>query len=146
MGCQIGVRSTIQLNYWYKYLTIYSFCIYVLKGHTSTIRCLKVLHNRPIAVTGSRDRTLRVWDIRRGRLLRVLEGHEQSVRSLDVYGNKVVSGSYDSTCRLWNIDTGECIHILRGHYNQIYSVAYDGVRIVSGGMDTTVRVWDAESG
>ncbi|KAI0347855.1 WD40 repeat-like protein [Trametopsis cervina] len=122
------------------------FCIYVLKGHTSTIRCLKVLHNRPIAVTGSRDRTLRIWDIQRGRLLRVLEGHEQSVRSLDVCGNKVVSGSYDSTCRLWNIDTGECIHVLRGHFHQIYTVAFDGVRIVSGGMDTTVRVWDAETG
>ncbi|KAI0706141.1 WD40-repeat-containing domain protein [Cytidiella melzeri] len=122
------------------------FCIYVLKGHTSTIRCLKVLHNRPIAVTGSRDRTLRVWDIQRGRLLRVLEGHEQSVRSLDVCGSKVVSGSYDSTCRLWDIDTGDCIHILRGHFHQIYTVAFDGVRIVSGGMDTTVRVWDAETG
>ncbi|EKM61638.1 uncharacterized protein PHACADRAFT_248359 [Phanerochaete carnosa HHB-10118-sp] len=122
------------------------FCIYALKGHTSTIRCLKVLHGRPIAVTGSRDRTLRVWDIQHGKCLRVLEGHEDSVRSIDVCGNKVASGSYDFTCRLWNIDTGECLHIMRGHHHQIYSVAFDGVRIASGGMDTTVRVWDAETG
>lgn len=122
------------------------FCIYALSGHQSTIRCLKVLHGRPIAVTGSRDRTVRIWDVQRGKMLRVLEGHDQSVRCIDVCGNICVSGSYDATCRVWNVDTGECLHVLRGHYHQIYTVAFDGVRIASGGLDTTVRVWDAETG
>ncbi|KAI0638605.1 WD40 repeat-like protein [Trametes polyzona] len=122
------------------------YCIYTLRGHTSTIRCLKVLHGRPLAVSGSRDRTVRVWDVQRGRLLRVLEGHTQSVRCLDVCGNKVVSGSYDCTCRVWDVDTGACLHVLRGHFHQIYTVAFDGVRIASGGLDTTVRVWDAATG
>jgi hypothetical protein len=72
----------------------------VLSGHTSTIRCIRVLHNRPIAVSGSRDGTVRVWDIQRGRALRVLQGHQHSVRCLDVCGNKIVSGSYDTTCRV----------------------------------------------
>ncbi|KAH7890915.1 WD40 repeat-like protein [Phlebopus sp. FC_14] len=121
-------------------------CIYVLRGHTSTIRCIRVLHNRPIAVTGSRDATLRVWNIQEGRMLRLLRGHEQSVRCLDVCGNRVVSGSYDGTCRIWNVDTGACLHVLRGHEQQIYSVAFDGDRIASGGIDTTVRVWDANTG
>ena len=76
------------------------YCIYVLEGHTSTIRCLRVLHNRPIAISGSRDTTLRVWDVQRGKLLRTLTGHDESVRCLDVCGNQVVSGSYDATCRV----------------------------------------------
>lgn len=76
------------------------YCIYVLDGHTSTIRCLRVLHNRPIAISGSRDATLRVWDVQRGKLLRTLTGHEESVRCLDVCGNQLVSGSYDATCRV----------------------------------------------
>ena len=80
-------------------------CIYVLRGHTSTIRCMRVLHNRPIAVSGSRDTTLRVWDVQRGRLLRTLTGHDESVRCLDVCGNQAVSGSYDCTCRV------RCVHI-----------------------------------
>ncbi|PCH39136.1 WD40 repeat-like protein [Wolfiporia cocos MD-104 SS10] len=122
------------------------WCIYTLRGHTSTIRCLKVVHGRPIAITGSRDRTLRVWDIQRGRPLRVLEGHEESVRCLDVYGSHAVSGSYDHTCRLWDVDTGECLHVLRGHFDQVYCVAYDGARVVSGGLDTTVRIWDPHTG
>jgi F-box and WD-40 domain protein CDC4 len=120
--------------------------LYVLRGHTSTVRCLKVIHNRPVAISGSRDGTLRVWDVQRGRMLRVLSGHAGSVRSLDVCGNKVVSGSYDCTCRLWDVDTGECLQVFRGHFNQIYAVAFDGKIIASGGLDTTVRVWDALTG
>jgi len=75
-------------------LMLYSrrYCIYALAGHTSTIRCIKVLHNRPVAVSGSRDSTVRVWDIQHGRQLRVLAGHTDSVRALDVCGNKLVSG------------------------------------------------------
>jgi F-box and WD-40 domain protein CDC4 len=99
-------------------------------------------------------------------MLRVLHGHQESVRCLDVCGNKVVSGSYDTTLRvsflylsveikyadrivlakLWNVDTGECLHVMRGHFHQIYSVAFDGVHIASGGLDTTVRVWNAKTG
>jgi WD40 repeat protein len=77
-----------------------SHCIYILRGHIATIRCARVLHNRPIAVTGSRDTTVRVWDIQKGRMLRILQGHSNSVRCLDVCGNKVVSGSYDASCRV----------------------------------------------
>ena len=147
-----------------------SLTLYVLRGHTSTVRCLRVLHNRPIAVSGSRDGTLRVWDVQRGWMLRILSGHAGSVRSLDVCGNLVVSGSYDGTCRvcrrtylplilavrvflvalisgqLWDVDTGECLQVFRGHFNQIYAVAFDGKIIASGGLDTTVRVWDALTG
>lgn len=140
-----------------------SLTLYVLRGHTSTVRCLKVIHNRPIAISGSRDGTLRVWDVQRGRMLRVLSGHAGSVRSLDVCGNQAVSGSYDGTCRvcrtvdlhhilalisgqLWDMDTGECLQVFRGHFNQIYAVAFDGKIIASGGLDTTVRVWDALTG
>ncbi|KAJ8515898.1 hypothetical protein ONZ45_g6745 [Pleurotus djamor] len=122
------------------------FCIYTLAGHTATVRCLKVTHHSPTAVTGARDDTLRVWDIQKGKQLRVLEGHSDRVRCLDVWGRRVVSGSYDWTCRVWDIDTGECIHVLRGHQQQVYCVAFNGTYIVSGGLDTVVRVWDANTG
>jgi F-box and WD-40 domain protein CDC4 len=109
MGSQIRVRITpshlsptisFPDTYIYVFWTRNRQCIYVLHGHLSTIRSLRVLNHRPIAVTGSRDATLHVWDVQRGRRLRVLEGHQASVRCLDVFGDKVVSGSYDHTCRV----------------------------------------------
>ncbi|KAM0787387.1 hypothetical protein ACM66B_003472 [Microbotryomycetes sp. NB124-2] len=121
-------------------------CRHVLRGHTSTVRCLRVLDGKPIAVSGSRDSTLRVWNIETGEALHQLVGHEHSVRCIDVHGDKVVSGSYDSTCRLWDVSTGQCLHVLQGHQHQIYSVAFDGSRIVTGSLDSTVRVWSAETG
>ena len=71
-----------------------------MRGHVSTVRCLKVLDGRPIAISGSRDATLRVWDIEQGIQLRLLAGHQHSVRCIEISGNKVVSGSYDTTCRV----------------------------------------------
>lgn len=121
-------------------------CLYVLRGHTSTVRTLRVLHNRPLAVSGARDGSILVWDIQHGRLLRRLDGHGASVRALEVHGNRAVSGSYDCTVRLWDVDTGECLHVFTGHEAPIYCVAFDGTFVASGGVDTTVRVCDAKSG
>jgi len=44
-----------------------------LQGHSSTVRCLQLTDNN-IAVSGSRDTTLRVWDITKGQCLKVLRG------------------------------------------------------------------------
>ncbi|WFD07791.1 hypothetical protein MVES1_003162 [Malassezia vespertilionis] len=121
-------------------------CVQILRGHTSTIRCIQVLPRRPLAVSGSRDGTLRVWDLERGTLLRALVGHRNSVRCMDTHGNRVASGSYDFTCRVWDVDTGQCLHVLKGHQMQIYAVAFDGKHVVTGSSDSTVRVWNAETG
>ena len=121
-------------------------CEHVLRGHTSTIRCVQVLDGRPIAVSGSRDGTLRVWDLEQGKLMHVLAGHQHSVRCLDTAGNRVASGSYDFTCRIWDVDTGRCLHVLKGHHLQIYAIAFDGRYVVAGSSDSTVRVWDADTG
>ncbi|CDS03433.1 hypothetical protein LRAMOSA00835 [Lichtheimia ramosa] len=118
---------------------------HVLRGHTSTVRCLKMRDKR-IVVTGSRDATVRVWDIQRGVMLHLLHGHQTSVRCLDISGDIVASGSYDSTARLWDLQTGRCLHVLEGHYSQIYAIAFDGHRVVTGSLDSNIRVWSPDTG
>ncbi|KAI8968561.1 WD40-repeat-containing domain protein [Mycotypha africana] len=118
---------------------------HVLRGHNSTVRCLKMKDKR-IAITGSRDTTMRVWDIQRGTLIHVLLGHQASVRCMEIHGNIVVSGSYDSTARVWDLRTGRCLHVLTGHYTQIYAIAFDGQKVVTGSLDSHIRVWSAETG
>ncbi|CDH49548.1 f-box and wd repeat-containing protein [Lichtheimia corymbifera JMRC:FSU:9682] len=118
---------------------------HVLRGHSSTIRCLK-MRDAQVAVTGSRDATLRIWDVQRGTLKHLCVGHQASVRCIDIHDNRVASGSYDHTARLWDMDTGECLQTFTGHHSQIYAVVFDGTRVMTGSLDSTIRVWSASSG
>ncbi|KAI8886380.1 WD40 repeat-like protein [Backusella circina FSU 941] len=119
--------------------------LHTLRGHTSTIRCLK-MKDKQIVVTGSRDSTLRVWDIKRGVLIHVLIGHQASVRCVDICDNLCISGSYDSTARIWDIQTGECKHILAGHLSQIYTIVTNGTIVATGSMNAHIRIWSVDTG
>lgn len=119
--------------------------VHTLRGHTSTVRCLKMSDERT-AISGSRDTTLRIWDIERGICKHVLIGHQASVRCLEIHGDLVVSGSYDTTARIWSISEGRCLRTLTGHFSQIYAIAFDGKRIATGSLDTSVRIWDPNDG
>lgn len=50
-------------------------------------------------MTGSNDKTIRIWDPASGECVRVLKGHEDLVRSLayDPLRQRIFSGSYDKT-------------------------------------------------
>ncbi|KAL9053359.1 MAG: hypothetical protein Q9162_004800 [Coniocarpon cinnabarinum] len=119
--------------------------IHVLRGHTSTVRCLK-MSSPTTAITGSRDTSLRVWDITKGKVVHVLVGHQASVRCIEVHGDLVASGSYDTTARIWSISEGRCLRVLQGHFSQIYAIAFDGKRVATGSLDTSVRIWDPKEG
>ncbi|KAF4123233.1 F-box and WD-40 domain protein CDC4 [Geosmithia morbida] len=120
-------------------------CLHTLRGHTSTVRCLKMA-DKNTAISGSRDTTLRIWDIQTGLCRNVLVGHQSSVRCLEIKGDIVVSGSYDTFAKVWSISEGRCLQTLQGHYSQIYAIAFDGKRVVTGSLDTNVRIWDPVSG
>ncbi|CZT51112.1 related to archipelago beta form (F-box-WD40 repeat protein) [Rhynchosporium secalis] len=119
--------------------------LHTLRGHTSTVRCLK-MSDSSTAISGSRDTTLRIWDIKTGLCKNVLVGHQASVRCLEIKGDIVVSGSYDTTARVWSISEGRCLRTLNGHFSQIYAIAFDGNRVATGSLDTSVRIWDPTNG
>jgi len=102
------------------------------------------------ALTGADDNTVRLWDTKTGRCLRILEGHTGEVRSVvwnaDQY--RALSGAADQTIRLWDVERGHCLRILEGHTGGVYSVAWraDQRRALSGAIDQTIRLWDVETG
>jgi WD40 repeat protein len=59
-------------------------------------------------VSGSDDKTVRVWDASTGAELNVLRGHTDSVNSVAISrdGMRIVSGSDDKTVRVWDASTG----------------------------------------
>jgi WD40 repeat protein len=101
-------------------------------------------------VSGSSDKTVRLWDTVTGAALQTLEGHSSSVNSVafSFDGKQVVSGSSDKTVRLWDAATGAALQTLEGHSSSVNCVAFssDGKKVVSESWDKTVRLWDASTG
>ena len=122
----------------------------VLKGHTGSILRLGISADGCRAVSGSSDKTVRVWDLVPSVCAAVLAGHKGDVNGVAISadGCRTVSGSSDKTVRVWDLDSGACAAVLQGHTEGINSVAVtaDGRRAVSGSWDKTVRVWDLDSG
>lgn len=58
-------------------------------------------------VTSALDDTVRVWDLNLGRCIGLLEGHQASVRCLQVEDNIVATGSMDASIRLWDLSRAE---------------------------------------
>jgi len=97
--------------------------------------------------------TIKVWDLRRGHLLRTLEGNRDSGLSLSVTpdGRYVVGGSDgdDGMIKIWDLESGRLLRTLKGHEGPVRSVSVtpDGRYVVSGGdYDNTIKVWDFGSG
>ena len=102
------------------------------------------------ALSGSDDKTVRLWDVETGRCLRVLEGHTSAVWSVawSADQRRALSGAQDKTVRLWDVETGRCLRVLEGHTTRSLSVAWsaDQRHALSGSDDKTVRLWDVETG
>ncbi|KAF4703039.1 Dynein assembly factor with WDR repeat domains 1, partial [Perkinsus olseni] len=78
-------------------------------------------------ITGSYDRTCRIWDTMTGDELVSLEGHRNVVYALafnNPFGDKILTGSFDKTARIWDAETGQCLHVLVGHTTEIVCVAF----------------------
>ena len=80
----------------------------VLEGHGSRVEAVAVTPDGCTVVSGSADRTVRVWDLATGNA-RTLNGHTDSVRAVAVTpdGRTAVSGSDDRTVRVWDLATGQ---------------------------------------
>ena len=121
-----------------------------LEGHAGVVESVSVMPDGRRAVSGSGDKTLRVWDLETGACLRPLEGHGDRVLCVSVTpdGRRAVSGSGDKTLRVWDLESGQCLRTLTGHSDWVWAanVTADGRCAVSGSKDDTLRVWNLDSG
>jgi len=122
----------------------------VLLSHESSVSSVAVSPDGAFIVTGSYDKTARIWDATSRTELAVLEGHNGWVASIAVSpdGAFIVTGSEDNTARIWDATSGTELAVLAGHKSRVSSVAVspDGAFIVTGSNDKTARIWDATSG
>jgi len=135
-------RLTIERNWRRGQCTIRT-----LTGHADGVMCLQFSEwlshpSYPILITGSYDRTARVWNLETGAELRCLKGHTRAVRALQFDEVKLITGSMDNTIRVWDWRKGKCIRILEGHTGGVVCLKFDSNVLASGSVDNTVKVWN----
>ena len=114
-------------------------------------------------ISGSADKTLRVWDLSTHHCKGVLEGHEGWIRAVQLNGYHAVSGSGDHTAKLWDISrlekvTGSplidgddeadepLVKTFYGHDGGITCLQFEQGRLLTGSIDKTIRSFDMETG
>ena len=124
----------------------------VLTGHTDGVLSVAFSPDGQTLASGSRDDTVRLWDVATGTLQQTLT-HTGSVTSVAFSpdGQTLASGvdGWTSTICLWDVATGVLQYTLLAHKGGLSSVAFspDGQTLASaGGWDALVSLWDVATG
>lgn len=100
-------------------------------------------------VSCGRNKKIKFWNPTDGRLIKVLEGHEDVVSESAFFpdGKTLVSSSWDGTVKLWDLATWNCIATLNGHRGIVRSVdvSPNGKIFASAAQDREIVLWDAKT-
>ena len=111
--------------------------------------CVVLSSDGQFALSGSWDRTMRLWDLNTGASVRTFQGHGKDVYSVTFSedNRQTVSGSRDKSIKLWN-SLAECKYTITEDMHTdwvscvILSPSAKMPLIVSAGWDKLVKVWN----
>jgi guanine nucleotide-binding protein subunit beta-2-like 1 protein len=120
-----------------------------LKGHGHFVTDVVMSSDGQFALSGSWDKTLRLWDLNAGTSTRQFVSHTKDVLSVafSADNRQIVSGSRDKTIKLWNT-LAQCKYTINEdcHQDWVSCVRFSPSNanpvIVSAGWDKTVKVWN----
>ncbi|XP_036762211.1 WD repeat and SOCS box-containing protein 1 isoform X2 [Manis pentadactyla] len=123
-----------------------------LVDHTEVVRDLTFAPDGSlILVSASRDKTLRVWDLKDdGNMMKILRGHQNWVYScaFSPDSSMLCSVGASKAVFLWNMDKYTMIRKLEGHHHDVVACDFspDGALLATASYDTRVYIWDPHTG
>lgn len=149
--------------------TLNNFDCQILFGHSDIIICIDAHPSGDILVTGSKDRTARIWKLMNGIFVcvGVCVGHTESIGGIALSKKSkdfLVTGSEDRTMKIWNIKKlvgdvatydprvpvpqASSLITLKAHSKDInaVSVSPNDKLIATASQDRTAKIWDSTTG
>ncbi|KAI4180777.1 MAG: hypothetical protein L6R41_007024 [Letrouitia leprolyta] len=145
--------------------------LFSLEAHVDEVTAL---HFRgDILVSGSADKTLRQWDLVKGRCVQTLDvlwaaaqasatmnssdgqwratgrlpdASADFVGALQCFDAALACGTADGMVRLWDLRSGQVHRSLVGHTGPVTCIQFDDVHLVTGSLDRSIRIWDLRTG
>ena len=119
----------------------------MFKGHKSTVNSLAFSPNGRSLISGSDDRSVRIWNIRDGSSkvlpLIVTSSFFISV-AFSPYGRYVAAGNLDNFLWIWDSRAHRLVAKWEGHADSLWCTEFtpDGKGLISGSSDQTAKYWD----
>jgi serine/threonine protein kinase/WD40 repeat protein len=122
-----------------------------LIGHSGQVMSVAFAPHGRTAVSGGRDKTVRLWDVAAGHEIHRFDGHSEIVTGVGFTpdGFHILSWSDDKTVRLWDVTSGKEVRRFEhgaGVDHLGVGVTMDGKRVLSASDDKIFHVWDLENG
>lgn len=100
-------------------------------------------------IGSSADTSIRLWDVKSGKLYKTFDGHTEIVNSIcfSPDGNLLASASFDNTVRIVNIANSQILWVYQGHFDDVNLVCFsnDGRLLISASSDGTAHVLELSS-
>ncbi len=124
--------------------------IFTLSGHSESVQAIAITPNGETLVSGSYDNTVKLWNLKTGKLIKTLEGHKEAVTSVAITpdGQILASGSNDNTVKVWDSKSGELLRTLDTNKAAVTSIIInpDGENLISANTNKTIKFWNLKTG
>jgi WD40 repeat protein len=117
-------------------------------GHSASVFSVSVSTDWRFVLSASDDKTLKLWELATGRLIRTFWDCGRAAIFLPDRRSALTTSGDGKTLKLLDLATGREIRTFSGHSASVSSVAIspDGRYALSGSEDHTLKLWDLATG
>ena len=116
-----------------------------LIAHQKEVCCLDACADKQLLVSGSLDKTAKVYNLQTLEQVGVVSGHRRGVSAVRISPHEriMATGCQDSTIKLWELNGFTCFKTLEGQQSHVLSLTFSALNMLhSTGNDGVHYVWN----